>query len=114
MYLVNENDKQYRHGDHGPKYLMQGPLSNFGIVRLLPGETVPGHVHRVMEENFFVIEGKVTIKVGGAETEISEGSMLHIDPGEVHVVMNKQDVPAKMVITAAPFKENDKYAADAD
>ena len=25
MYIVNEEDKEYRFGDSGPKYLMKGP-----------------------------------------------------------------------------------------
>ena len=38
MYLVDSRDKEYRHGDHGPKYLMKGPRSNFGLCQLRPGE----------------------------------------------------------------------------
>ena len=41
MLLVNENDKEYRFGDSGPKYLMRGPNVDFGIVRLKPGEGFP-------------------------------------------------------------------------
>ena len=37
MYLVDSRDKEYRHGDHGPKYLMKGPRSNFGLCQLRPG-----------------------------------------------------------------------------
>ena len=37
MFTLHEDEKAYRHGDHGPKYLMMGPTSNFGIVRLLHG-----------------------------------------------------------------------------
>ena len=36
MYVVDEKDRQYRYGDHGPKYLMQGPRSSFGICQLKP------------------------------------------------------------------------------
>ena len=28
MYIVNEEDKEYRFGDSGPKYLMKAPLSD--------------------------------------------------------------------------------------
>ena len=38
MYLVDSRDKEYRHGDHGPKYLMKGPRSNFGLCQLRPGD----------------------------------------------------------------------------
>ena len=36
MYFLNENEKEYRHGNHGPKYLEKGPRMNFGLVQLLP------------------------------------------------------------------------------
>ena len=32
MYIVNEEDKEYRFGDSGPKYLMKGPRMNFALV----------------------------------------------------------------------------------
>ena len=33
MYIVNEEDKEYRFGDSGPKYLMEGPRMNFALVQ---------------------------------------------------------------------------------
>lgn len=36
MYIVNEEDKEYRFGDSGPKYLMKGPRMNFALVRSRP------------------------------------------------------------------------------
>ena len=32
MYIINENEREYRFGDSGPKYLMKGPRMNFAIV----------------------------------------------------------------------------------
>lgn len=34
MQVFHEADFPYRHGDHGPKYLLRGPRMNFGFVRL--------------------------------------------------------------------------------
>ena len=36
MYIVNENEKEYRFGDSGPKYLMKGPRMNFAVVQFMP------------------------------------------------------------------------------
>ena len=33
MFMLNENDREYRFGDSGPKYLMKGPRSNFAVVQ---------------------------------------------------------------------------------
>ena len=55
MFYLNESEREYRHGDHGPKYLEQGPRMNFGVVMLQPGNTVSPHVHRVMQESFYIL-----------------------------------------------------------
>ena len=51
MFVVNENDFEYRFGDSGPKYLMKGPRMNFALVRFKPGEDFDAHYHNIMEEN---------------------------------------------------------------
>jgi len=108
MYIVNENEKTYRHGDHGPKYLEKGPRMNFGLVQLLPGEEVTGHIHEVMQEGFYVLEGTVTMIIGGEKAVLNPGDYIHIEPGEGHIVCNYGESKAKMVVTAAPYKEGDK------
>ena len=65
MFVINENEREYRFGDSGPKYLMKGPRSNFALVRFNPGEDFQAHYHDVMEENFYILEGKVDIVVDG-------------------------------------------------
>ncbi len=42
MFILNENEKEYRHGDHGPKYLEEGPEIAFVIMKLLPGQAASG------------------------------------------------------------------------
>lgn len=108
MFILNEADKEYRHGDHGPKYLEQGPNMNFGFVQVLVGEEVVAHVHKVMEENFYILEGTVTMFVDGKKVELSKGDYIHLDPGEIHKVCNYGDAIVKMVVTAAPFLKGDK------
>ena len=108
MYYLNENDKEYRHGDHGPKYMEQGPRMNFGIVRLLPGEKVSGHLHRHMQESFYVLEGAVTMDINGKLVTLHTGDYIHIEPGEGHFISNSGRGIVRMVVTAAPYVESDK------
>lgn len=109
MFVVDEKDKEYRHGDHGPKYLMQGPRSSFGICQLRPGEVWAPHEHRIMEENFYVLKGKIKVEIDGVVTIVEEGQMFHVEPGEFHKVSNPTDEYIQYIITCAPFAENDKY-----
>ena len=59
MFVIKENEREYRFGDSGPKYLMRGPRSNFAVVKFNPGQDFPAHYHEIMEENFYVLEGKI-------------------------------------------------------
>lgn len=112
MYLVDEKDKEYRHGDHGPKYLMKGPRSNFGLCQLRPGEVATPHLHRIMEENFYVLKGKLKVEINGVETIVEEGQLFHIEPGEFHTVSNPTEEYNQYIITCAPFEDGDKILAD--
>lgn len=112
MFTLNENEREYRFGESGPKYLMKGPRMNFAVVRFLPGEDFQAHYHNVMEENFFILEGKVDIVVNGKKNALSAGDFIHIEPGEVHYVKNAYDAPVKMVSALAPFQEVDKVSVE--
>ena len=48
MYIVNEEDHEYRFGDSGPKYLMKGPRMNFALVQFQAGQDFNAHYHNVM------------------------------------------------------------------
>ena len=47
MFIVNENDFEYRCGDHGPKYLMKGPRMNYAMVQFQPGQDFQAHYHNI-------------------------------------------------------------------
>ena len=94
MYIVNEEDKEYRFGDSGPKYLMKGPRMNFALVQFQAGQDFKAHYHNVMEENFYILEGEVDIVVDGVVNH--------------HYVVNNSGAPMKMISTLAPYTNPDK------
>lgn len=108
MFIINESEREYRFGDSGPKYLMKGPRMNFAVVQFQAGESFQAHYHEIMEENFFILEGEVDIVVDGVTHSLKVGDLIHIEPNEVHFVINKSDKPIKMISTLAPYQENDK------
>ena len=112
MFIVDEKDKEYRFGDSGPKYLMQGPRMNFALVQFMPGQDFRAHYHAVMEENFYILEGTVTIVVDGTPHTLSAGQFIHIEPNEVHYVINKSPSVVRMVSSLAPFQQSDKIEVD--
>lgn len=108
MFLTSESENEYRFGDSGPKYLMRGPRSNFAVVQLQPGQDFKAHYHDVMEENFFILEGEVEVVVDGAIYPLKQGDFFHVEPGEIHYLINRASTPVKMTATLAPYRESDK------
>jgi len=108
MFIVDEKDKEYRFGDSGPKYLMQGPRMNFALVQFNPGQDFQAHYHEVMEENFFILEGNITIVVDGKPKDLKPGQLIHIEPGESHYVINRSSSIVRMIASLAPYKDADK------
>ena len=112
MFIVNEREREYRFGESGPKYLLRGPHLNFAVVRLRPGEIFHAHYHNVMEENFYDLEGQVDIVMDGMKYVLNTGGLIHIEPKEVHYLVDSYDQPVKMVTVLAPYQEMDKVNVD--
>lgn len=105
MFIVNESEREFRNGDSGPKYLMQGPRINLGIFRLKPGEDMAPHMHNIMEENFYVLEGTPTFVIDGEEHLAKPGDLVHVEPGEGHGIHNRSDEPCLLVFNTDPYVE---------
>ncbi len=111
MMIIKENELDYRFGDSGPKYLMRGPRMNFGVILLKPGQELTGHYHKIMEENFYVIEGEIEFLINGEKHLLKAGELLHAEPGEAHAMKNVGDIDAKTVFVLAPYTDNDRFDA---
>jgi len=112
MTVINENERDYRFGDSGPKYLQKGPRMNFGIVVLQPGQDFTAHYHNFMEENFFILEGELEIHIDEEIFQCKEGDFIHVDPKKVHYLINKGDTLLKAAFMLAPYHEKDKVEVE--
>jgi mannose-6-phosphate isomerase-like protein (cupin superfamily) len=113
VFIANESNFQYRFGDSGPKYLMRGPRIDFGLVRLLPGQDFPNHLHKRIEENFFILEGEVSVVVRNQTVQrLGPGDLLRVDPHESHCLVNTGSAPMVAVFVKAPFDPKDKVDVD--
>ena len=112
MYIIDEKEREYRFGDSGPKYLMKGPRMNFALVQFMPGQDLKAHYHKIMEEDFFILEGEIDIVVDGTSHHLYPGQLIHIEPGEIHYCKNSYDRPVKMVSVLAPYQEVDKVEVE--
>ncbi|MFZ5821488.1 MAG: cupin domain-containing protein [Chloroflexota bacterium] len=113
LIKVHESEEKYRFDDiSGPKYLLRGPRSDFGLVVLMPGEDFPTHYHRKIEENFFTLEGSAEIYIKDQHLELKPGDLLHIPPLHPHYLINRGNVPWKAVFVKAPYDTKDKGDLD--
>ncbi len=106
---LNETEIPYRFkGQSGPKYLMRGPRSDFGMVVLLPGEDFQTHYHSHIEENFFTLEGSAEIYINGEVYQLEPGDFIQVPPKNPHYLINHGATPWKAIFSKAPFDEKDK------
>lgn len=113
MYLTNETEHEYRFGDHGPKYLTNGPKVDMGVVIITPNESHPCHKHVYQEESFFCLEGECHVYVDGKLVVLKEGDYLRCEPNEAHYFENVSDKNFKAVFIKAPhLDEKDSVYID--
>ncbi len=112
MFKLNENEKSYRFGDSGPKYLLEGPRVKFGVVQLQKGQDFKNHLHNVMEENFFVTDGEIEFTINGEKIVCKQGDFIHVEPTETHYLRNVYDGVSKAVFCLGPATDNDKVEVD--
>lgn len=112
-FKIHESEVEYRFdGISGPKYLMRGPRSDFGMVVLMPGEDFQAHYHRTIEENFFTLEGNVDIYINGEMWTLERDMLCHVPPMTPHYLINRGDVPWKAIFVKAPYDPKDKVNVD--
>jgi mannose-6-phosphate isomerase-like protein (cupin superfamily) len=77
-----------------------------------PGGTAPVlHIHRQMEELFYVVEGEVEIQVGTQKVQGQPGAFVLVPRGTPHTFANTGKTPAKLLIMFCPAGEREKYFA---
>jgi quercetin dioxygenase-like cupin family protein len=65
------------------------------------------HFHSQMYEIYLVAKGEATIVVNDVATDLEEGDMVAIEPGEVHTFINSSEDYLHFVIQT-PFIKEDK------
>ena len=75
-----------------------------------PGGTAPQpHLHREMEEMFYVLEGEVEILVGDQTVQGQPGAFVLVPRSTVHTFANKGTQPAKLLVMFCPGGSREKY-----
>lgn len=108
MDFASMSAAEYRNGDHGPAYLIQGPSSDIGVLRLRPGDDMVNHIHEHCDESFIVMEGEVALYVDCGERLIMrEGDTARCAPGEMHYFVNESTKPMRLAFIKSPQSPDD-------
>ncbi|MEA3401049.1 MAG: cupin domain-containing protein [Armatimonadota bacterium] len=108
MERVNESDCEFRHGDHGPKYLMRGPHIDWGVIVFKPGQEMGAHAHNQVEETFFFLEGTPLMVVDDQQFRVAPGDAFRLEPPEAHNIINDTDQDTRLVFIKTPYLPDDK------
>jgi mannose-6-phosphate isomerase-like protein (cupin superfamily) len=108
MEYTNEQEKKFRSGESGPKYMFRGPRFEWGILVLKPGETLGAHFHEQVEETFYLEEGEAVMVINGKETPAKKGDAFRLDPKDTHDILNRASVPCRFIFIKTPWLPDDK------
>lgn len=67
-----------------------------------PGGGPPPHIHRCEHESFYLLEGTISLTVGGQTIRASKGDFAHIPRGTVHTFRNDGETAARMLVVFSP------------
>jgi quercetin dioxygenase-like cupin family protein len=69
-------------------------------LQISPTQEVPAHVHTNVHDIFYVLEGSITLSLGGPDEEVSlaPGGLYDVHPGRPHRVTNAGDRSATFLI----------------
>jgi mannose-6-phosphate isomerase-like protein (cupin superfamily) len=108
MELVNEDEREFRDGDHGSKYMFRGPKLEWGVLLFKPGQELGQHCHNEVEEHFYFIAGAPKMVVNDVEFRMRPGQVARLDAPECHNIINDTDKNVRIVFIKCPYLPDDK------
>jgi N-acetylneuraminate synthase len=81
------------------------------FIIVLEGQTCPGHYHRIKHETFFVVKGRIRMRVNDEEREMAEGDVLPMPAGTGHSFTGVGG-PALILEVSMPSMLRDNFFAD--
>ncbi|HEU5352761.1 MAG TPA: quercetin 2,3-dioxygenase [Terracidiphilus sp.] len=87
-------------------------------ISVAPGGGTPPHIHHREEESFYLLEGSLTVTVGGHTMSASAGDFVYLPRGIAHSFQNNGAGNARALVQATPaglegfFEESFEPATD--
>ena len=115
MATVTTHPPLHRPAGTGPMFWGPGDLYTFLVTGeqsggayfamealVPPGGGPPPHIHRNEDETFYVLNGRVTFRLGDETILAGPGDFVHVPRGNVHCVHNGADETARLILTFTP------------
>lgn len=74
-----------------------------------PGFSTGDHIHRTIEEAFYVVAGEVQIRAGDRTVRARAGDFVLIPPGLPHGFGNPTGEPATLLLVISPANRHERY-----
>src|SRR5689334_5812066 len=74
-----------------------------------PGFSTGAHVHRTIEELFYVVEGEFDLRVGDQTLRAGPGTFASVPPSVAHGFGNAGTAPARLLLTISPAGVHERY-----
>jgi len=75
-----------------------------------PGGGPPPHIHHREDESFHILEGALTVQVGGNTLDASAGDFVYLPRGIAHSFKNAGNVNARAIVLITPAGLEDYFA----
>lgn len=82
------------------------------VLSLKPGQMEGCHVHRIMNELFYVLSGKTDFIVNKIRYTLEAGQMIYLETGDIHYQENVYHEEAKMLLVKTKLNINDYTELD--
>ena len=80
------------------------------LIIILPNQKHPAQYHKKKQESFFILYGKVNLKINNKNYIINPGELKTIKPGEIHEFSSKTGAIIEELSTTSMV--NDSYYKD--
>jgi mannose-6-phosphate isomerase-like protein (cupin superfamily) len=69
---------------------------------LPPGKSVTPHLHRQLEEVYYILSGQGRMTVGDEQRDVGPGDAIYIPRGNRHTLENTGDEPVRLLLVCGP------------
>lgn len=106
--IINENDLEFRDGDSGVKYMIRGPVLDWGFILYKSGQGLGEHYHDKTEETFYIVSGTPSFIINGEKIVMKAGDSFRLDMKDKHGIVNESDNDCKILFIKTPYYPDDK------